>query len=104
MFLIQEASNAHAHTDTDDPHQRQQHQVSPGVERKPRRAIDGSGSTARRKRRTSVSTQHLVHNNEDEQVDIDEPTSHDYTHFDVDIIAVQVNGRAIYEICKGLAW
>ncbi|TCD62745.1 hypothetical protein EIP91_006443 [Steccherinum ochraceum] len=82
----QAQAQAQAQTQNDPDGQQQQRKVSPGVERKPRRAIDGSGSSTKRKRRTSVSTQHLVHNAEDEQIDIDEPAAHDYTHIDADIV------------------
>ncbi|KAH8092252.1 hypothetical protein BXZ70DRAFT_951930 [Cristinia sonorae] len=89
MFKLQETQNLLNAADDPQHNQQQQHRqsrkVSPGVERKPRRAIDGSGNT-KRKRRISVSTHNLPPANEDEQIDIDEPAAHDYIHVDMDIV------------------
>ncbi|CCM05670.1 uncharacterized protein FIBRA_07900 [Fibroporia radiculosa] len=66
--------------------ERQRRRVSPGVDRKGRRAsaaaIEGSGSH-KRKRRLSINVQPSV---EDEVVDIDEPWTHSYVHIDKDIV------------------
>jgi uncharacterized protein len=68
--------------------EKRRRQMSPGVERKPRRqgalAIDGSNS--RRKRRASVNVQTI---GEDEHVTIDEPWMHSYIPIFQDIVPHQ---------------